>query len=349
MTLERGSITGIQMDLQDLDFNYPEELVATEPNRNYRTLLHEGSQVKEISPQQVLELFNRGDVLVINDTQVVKRRIFSEDQVEVLFLKPLGEQTWEVLFPARKFKVGQSLHLPDFIKMTLEDKGLPQRVKVSRELTDQYFMDHGELPLPPYIQKARERRHNVLADDQWYQTAWARNAGSFAAPTASLHFSNKDLENLKEKGVLIEKVTLHVGLGTFLPIKGTSLEEHKMHSEECFLPLKTLQTIEQAQDRGNRVFALGTTVARTLESWKKGYLQPAKEGGLRGETDIFIRPGFQFECVDVLMTNFHQPQSTLLALVAAFTGLDEVKRAYEWAIERRFQLFSYGDFSIWIR
>lgn len=337
------------MQLSDLDFIYPNELVSTQPTKTYRTLLSKGHCLSEISHQDVLELFNPGDVLVVNDTQVLKRRIFSASGVEVLFLKQLSLTQWQVLFAARGTAIGESLALPGDVTMQLIKKGLPQTVELSKQISEEYFDHQGELALPPYIQKAREQRHNVLDDNLWYQTQWAKNKGSFAAPTASLHFTNDDLTLLQQKGVKVVMVTLHVGLGTFLPIKSENLNEHVMHSEWCEISNQTQAIILQAKKHNKRIFALGTTVTRTLESWFHGFLSKNQEEQFLGETDIFIKPGFEFKCIDVLMTNFHQPKSTLLALVAAFAGLEHVKQAYSYAIEKRFKLFSYGDFSIWMK
>lgn len=323
--------------------------MATSPKADYRTLLSRSGELTELKPGQVIDLFKAGDVLVINDTKVLKRRVFSENALEILFLKQLDDYCWEVLYPARGMKVGQLLSLPSGITMTLEKKGLPQVVKLSEVVSENYFLECGELPLPPYIQKARNERHNVKDDSSWYQTEWAKSDGSFAAPTASLHFSNGDIEKIKAKGALVLPLTLHVGLGTFLPVKTDNLQDHKMHSEWCYISSETIEKANKAKQEGGKVFALGTTVTRALESYAAGMLEANDEGSFSGETDIFITPGFKYKFVDVLMTNFHQPKSTLLALVSAFAGLENVKKAYSWAIERKFRLFSYGDFSVWYK
>jgi len=335
----------------DLDFVYPEELVATEPSQDFRALLSRQGALSELtSKEEFLGLFQKGDVLVINDTQVEKRRVFLKSGLEVLFVRPHRGQNnvWEVLFPARSVKLGGSLELPGGVTATLQRKGLPQLVHLSQELTSEYFDTYGELALPPYIQKARGERHNREFDQKWYQTAWARNPGSQAAPTASLHFTSQDLEHLEAKGVFVEKLTLHVGLGTFLPVKTERLEEHPMHKEEVHIPAETLERVFQAQKQGQRIWALGTTVTRALETWSQGGLIQEAGRGVSGEADLFIRPGYSFQVVSGLLTNFHQPQSTLLALVAAFAGTEDVLKAYQWAIKRRFQLFSYGDLTVWM-
>lgn len=328
-------------------YSYPEELVGVEHRRDYRTMLSTASGPKELAPQDIFELFEPGDVLVVNDTQVVKRRVFSQEGFEVLFLEDLGDSKWQVLFPASRLKRDQSLQLPNAVELKLFQKGLPQVVELSQSIDDSYFEQFGEMALPPYIQKARGERHNNSSDEEWYQTAWAEKAGSCAAPTASLHFSNEDIEVLKAKGVQVLKVTLHVGLGTFLPVKSDNLLEHKMHKEWAHIPSDVIDAIQVAKQNGHRIFALGTTVTRTLESWPKGLLSQQDDGGFSGGTDLFIYPGFDFKVVDVLMTNFHQPESTLLALVAGFAGYERVMADYKWAIENKFRLFSYGDFSVW--
>ncbi|MFP5518975.1 MAG: tRNA preQ1(34) S-adenosylmethionine ribosyltransferase-isomerase QueA [Bdellovibrionia bacterium] len=335
------------MKLTDLDFTYPDELIATEPQRPSRVMLVQGEQPQEITLSDLLASFDAGDVLVINDTLVLKRRVFVGD-LEVLFLKSQNQKVWEVLFPSRKFKVGDTFEMPLGVKMTLVAKGRPQLVETSEALSEDYFSKVGELPLPPYIQKAREARHNVDQDQSWYQTAWAQKAGSFAAPTASLHFSQEDLNQLRERGVDVCQVTLHVGLGTFLPVTAEDLDEHDMHSEFAEVSLETWQRVQAAKAGGKKVWALGTTAVRSLESVGHKIL-PWNEGtqSFCGETKLLIQPGYQWQVVDVLMTNFHQPQTTLLALVSAFAGLENVQRCYQWAIERKFKLFSYGDLSVW--
>ncbi len=219
------------MKITDLNFAFPEELIATEPQRPSRVMWVEKDSVPvEISLQTLLERIPAGDVFVVNNTQVLKRRVFAGD-IEILFLKKLNDLDWDVLFPSKKFKLGAILELPLGVTMTLIEKGRPQKVRLNQEVSEEYFQKIAELPLPPYIQKARAQRHTVEADESWYQTAWAKTPGSFAAPTASLHFSAEDMAALKNKGVEIHEVTLHVGLGTFLPVTAEDLNDHDMHEE----------------------------------------------------------------------------------------------------------------------
>ena len=326
--------------ISELHFDYPEELVGTRPQRPARVTFVEKGQPVEITISELLEKIPAGDVLVVNDTRVLKRRVFAEG-FEILFLKNLNDPfDWEVLFPSKNLKVGAEVELPLGQKMTLIEKGRPQKIRTHEVLTESYFEKVAELPLPPYIQKARGERHNVSEDLNWYQTAWAEKPGSLAAPTASLHFSSDDLSLLKNRGVIVETITLHVGLGTFLPLTAEAVEKKALHFETVEIKEKTWENILNAKKNGNSVWALGTTVTRSLES-------AALKNQLQFETDLFIQPGFEFKIVDRLLTNFHQPESSLLALVMAFAGMENVKRVYNWAIQKKMKLFSYGDLSVW--
>jgi S-adenosylmethionine:tRNA ribosyltransferase-isomerase len=339
----------------DLDYLFPAELIATEPRADYRILkgaMSASEKPVELNLGELFALFKSGDVLVINDTRVVKRRVFAGD-LEILFIEPVqgAERAWRVLFPARDLKVGAKIALPGGLTATLKEKGLPQTLEVDGELAPEYFTVHGEFALPPYIQKARGERHSQDQDAKWYQTAWAdqNKSGSCAAPTASLHFSESDLAKLKAKGVQIHRLTLHVGIGTFLPVKTDNLEDHKMHGEYIEIPASTLAAIKAAKQNGAKIWALGTTVARSLESYGQSLLEIDSSGRATGLSSLFIKPGFEWQWVDGLLTNFHQPKSTLVALVAAFAGLENVLASYAYAVEKRFRLFSYGDLSVWIK
>lgn len=340
------------MKLQELEFNYPEELVAQHPAEDSRIMFVQDRKRKEISKSELLAYIPSGDVFVINDTKVIKRRVFGKtvdgDDVEILFIEHLGPLTWSVLAPMRKHDVTKPFLLPDDIQVKVVSLGIPQTVEVSRELTNEYFQEFGELPLPPYILKARNNVHNIEGDENWYQTQWAEIPGSQAAPTASFHFTRQDLEQLQSRGVKVERLTLHVGLGTFLPVRVEDLNDHQMHAEYVQIPRQTWDSVQSAQKHGRHIWSLGTTVARSLEACALGHLNPTQEG-FSGTTDILIQEGFQFKVVDRLLTNFHQPRSTLLALVCGFYDKTTVFRAYEWAIEQKFRLFSYGDLSVWIK
>lgn len=299
----------------------------------------------------LMKLIESGDHLVVNDTRVLKRRVFSAADLEILFLGPVdGERRrWRVLCPSSRWKDGVVQALPEGVGLRLLERGRTQIVESDRPLDESYFEANGEMPLPPYIQKARGDRHHRSLDSAQYQTRWARRDGSLAAPTASLHFSGTDLELLRENGVTVATITLHVGLGTFLPITTSSLDEHVMHAEPVTITNEVWRDIQDARAAGHRVWALGTTVARSLEAAAAGKIARDATGGFEGETDLFIRPGHEWRVVDRLLTNFHQPRSTLLALLGAFAGLENVKRTYQWAIEREFRLFSYGDLTAWTR
>lgn len=314
--------------------------MGTSPQKPARVAFVDENDPDEITISELLEKIPAGDVLVINDTQVLKRRIFT-DGLEILFLKNLNDPyMWEVLFPSKNLKVGAEILLPLGQMMTLIEKGRPQKIRTLEILNDSYFEKIAELPLPPYIQKARGERHNVSEDSNWYQTAWAEKPGSLAAPTASLHFTNDDILVLKKRGVFVETITLHVGLGTFLPLTPEAIEKKALHYESVEISKKTWDVVLNAKKEGQKIWALGTTVTRSLES-------AALKNQLQFETDLFIQPGFEFKIVDRLMTNFHQPESSLLALVMAFSGIDKVKNVYKWAIENKMKLFSYGDLSVW--
>lgn len=335
------------MKLSDLDYPFPESLVATSPCYPPRVMLVNQGLPQEIPFQEISSFMQPGDTLVLNDTKVLKRRVFA-GEYEILFLKQLSPFEWEVLFPARHLNLQSQIALPEGLSMTLIKKGLPQIVRLSKEISESYFESHGDLPLPPYIQKLRDNRKNSADDRKWYQTQWAQNPGSFAAPTASLHFRESDIENFQNRGVHISKLTLHVGLGTFLPIKTEDLSCHEMHAEYVHIPSETIRNIHASKNSGRRVWAFGTTSARAIESYARGLLQQSPEGHFNGDTELFLKPGDAFKLVDVLLTNFHQPKSTLMALVATHSGLENVHRSYQWAIEHKFRLFSYGDLSIWM-
>lgn len=335
------------MKLSDLTYNFPEDLIALEPSRPTRVMwVDSEKQPVEITIDQLLQKIPTGDVLVINDTKVLKRRIFADGELEILFLdheiNSNVNKIWNVLFPSKKFNIGDQIRLPNGSKLTLLEKGLPQKVRVEPDLSEEDFNKYGELPLPPYIQKARHERHNVKDDEKWYQTAWAENAGSYAAPTASLHFTDHDIQKLIDRGVHVLKITLHVGLGTFLPVKTDDLDNHQMHGEVYQVSPEVWKKIKEVKNNNKGIWALGTTVTRTLET-------VARTEKLTGESKLLLQAGSEFKIVNRLLTNFHQPESTLLALVAGFTSLEKTKASYHWAIEKKFKLFSYGDLSVWIK
>jgi len=336
------------MQTYEFDYTYPNDLIALEPSRPSRVAFCQpGVPPRELTMDSLVRQFQKGDLLVINDSKVIPARVFTAAGDEILFLSSKDQVHWDVLFAARDHKAGAELLLPGGVTAILEQKGLPQKMRTSQPLDHAYFIQRGEFAVPPYIQEARNERRNRAQEAKWYQTAWADRRGSVAAPTASLHFTNEHLNTLRKSGVQIGKITLHVGAGTFLPVRGEKIEDHQMHSERVEIPLSVVNLLEQTRGRG-RVWALGTTVARALESLTAGHLE--RHGHhFCGDTKLFIYPPYQFSAVNALLTNFHQPRSTLLCLVAAFAGLDNVKDTYRWAIEQKFRLFSYGDLTAWIR
>jgi S-adenosylmethionine:tRNA ribosyltransferase-isomerase len=280
------------------------------------------------------EFLNPGDVIILNDTRVMQSRIFThlEDgrERELVVLEKHGDEPQRVMYRGK-------LHDNDKLYVENEEitvtkvlgNGIAE-VESATPLAD-LAEKYGTVPLPPYL-----HRDATEEDKKRYQTVWAKNMGSAAAPTASLNMTEELLEKLKKKGVIIKYLTLHVGLGTFLPIRSDKIEEHKMHSEWFNIPEDTLAEIKKAKAEKHRVIALGTTVARTLEYY-------GKTGKTNGEDDIFIYPGFKFTTIDALLTNYHAPKSTVLMLAAAFAGWDHLKNAYEHSIAEKYNFLSYGD------
>lgn len=332
------------MRTDQFSFDLPDELIAQHPpvERGGSRLLHvAGATLMDTQFSAVLALFQPGDVLVVNDTRVIKARLFghkeSGGKLEVLVERVLDAH--DVLAQIRAShapKTGSRLHLANCL--TVEVLGRQGEFFHLRFWDTANVLDllerHGQLPLPPYI------THGADSDDeQRYQTVFAREAGAVAAPTAGLHFTEALLAELRNRGIVIVPVTLHVGAGTFQPVRTELVAEHRMHSERFHVPESTVQAIQQAKQRGHKVIASGTTSLRALES-------AARTGELRagqGETDIFITPGYRFKVVDRLLTNFHLPQSTLLMLVCAFGGMENLLAAYRHAVIQRYRFFSYGD------
>jgi S-adenosylmethionine:tRNA ribosyltransferase-isomerase len=339
--------------LADFDFVLPQELIAQHPaaERSGSRLL-DGTHATPVDrifrdlPAQLRD----GDLLVFNDTKVVKARLFGEKptggKVELLVERVLpGNQVAAHMRVSKKPEVGTTLALTgsagsnDGLSATLlgrwpDKEGALFRFVLSNNSGDDPYMlmeKHGHVPLPPYITHA-----DSPDDAQRYQTVFARAPGAVAAPTAALHFDHPLLAELDRRGVQRASVTLHVGAGTFQPVKTENIAEHRMHSEWYEVPAATQQAIADCRRRGGRIVAVGTTTVRTLESW-------ARTGIASGDTTIFITPGFQFKVVDLLITNFHLPKSTLMMLVSAFAGYQHIKALYQHAITRQYRFFSYGD------
>lgn len=335
------------MLVSEFDYLLPPELIAQEPvePRDHSRLLVLDRGQRSIVDHYFYEIpsfFNRGDLLVFNDTRVIPARLFArkeggEAKVEVFLIRQIKQNEWECLIrPGKRGKPGVKLIFPQGVigEVTGIVEGGGRIVKFPSELDFKMWLaEAGQTPLPPYI-------HNKLVDPERYQTIYSRYEGSVAAPTAGLHFTNGLLEQLKEKGVQLGFLTLHVGLGTFRPVKTELVEDHPMHPEYFTLPVGLVQLIEQTKKAGGRVFAVGTTVVRVLES------QAQDNGRLiagSGETAIFIYPGFCFKVVDGLITNFHLPKSTLLMLVSAFADKQFIMESYQHAVQERYRFFSFGD------
>lgn len=353
------TMSSTDLALSALNFEYPENLVAQERALFSRIMYFDESLGPvEINRGELLSYLRPGDLWVVNETKVLRRRVFTLEGLEILFIKSLNSDRtkWEVLCPSSRWSEGASQTASiitgdssgdRLMKFEIVKRGRPQEIICSEPFTEELFDAMAELPLPPYIQKARGQRHTRWADETQYQSLWAKEPGSLAAPTASFHFDQEFVEAVRAKGVEVVPITLHVGLGTFLPVTVENLSQHVMHPEFVSIPSATIEALAKARASGARIFAIGTTVARSLESIGRGFFKEQLNGALEGETTLMISPGHEWRMVDVLLTNFHQPQSTLLALVAAFSSLENVMTAYRWAIDREFRLFSYGDLSIW--
>ena len=337
------------MKTSDFYYDLPKELIAQDPleDRSASRLMHLDKTTGEYKHghfRDILQYLKPGDCLVINDTKVIPARLYgskvgTDAAIEILLLKRKENDIWETLVkPGKKCKVGTVISFGDGILtgevVDIVDEG--NRLiqfhydGIFEEILDQL----GEMPLPPYI-------HEKLKDKERYQTVYSKELGSAAAPTAGLHFTKEMLAKLKEKGVKEAYVTLHVGLGTFRPVKEDDVLQHQMHSEHYHLPQETVDMIRETKANGGRVIAVGTTSCRTLEA-----VATAHNGELvadDGYTDIFIYPGYSFKVLDGLITNFHLPESTLIMLISAFLGYEKTMYAYEIAVKERYRFFSFGD------
>ena len=328
--------------LSDFDFDLPQELIAQFPlpERSASRLLHvDSNALVDRAFADIVELIAPGDLLVFNDTRVLKARFYGAKEtggkIEVLVERVLDNRT--VLAQVRASKspsAGTKLRLADAFDVTVGERaGEFFTLTFPGDVFD-LIEAHGRLPLPPYIEHAADQ-----VDEQRYQTVYAREPGAVAAPTAGLHFDQPLLDKLRDKGVNFAYVTLHVGAGTFQPVRSENLAEHKMHSEWYTISQETVDAVRAAKAAGRKVIAVGTTSMRALESASQsGRLEAGSN-----DTNLFITPGYVFKTVDRLITNFHLPKSTLLMLVSAFAGYDRIRAAYQHAIDRRYRFFSYGD------
>jgi len=336
------------MHLSDYDYNLPEELIAQTPikNRDESKLLvldKENGKIEHKKFKNIIDYLNSGDVLVLNDTKVIPARLIGIKEetnatIELLLLKDLGEDTWECLSrPAKRLKIGTIVTFGDGLLKAEVIKKLDEgmvHVKLIYEGILMEILDKlGEMPLPPYI-------HEKLAEKDRYQTVYARNIGSAAAPTAGLHFTNELLEELSNKGIIITYVTLHVGIGTFRPVEVDNILEHHMHSEYYEMNEETANILNKAQEENRRIIAVGTTSTRVLETIRHKYDKFIPSSG---NTDIFIYPGYEYKAIDCLITNFHLPKSTLLMLVSALASKEYIFNAYKDAVLNKYRFFSFGD------
>lgn len=334
------------MKKSDFYFELPEELIAQSPmkERDHSRLLVLNRKDHSMKDDYFYDLdhyLKPGDTLVLNDTKVMPARLFGhrenkEEEIEVLLLHPDENNCWECLIrPGRKMKIGTEIIFSDELSGVVRDITETGNRMIELQYQGNLYeiLDRiGNMPLPPYITKK-------LEDKNQYQTIYSKYIGSSAAPTAGLHFTSSLLKKLRAMGVNIAYVTLHVGLGTFRPVREENIEDHHMHSEHYHLSQATIDMIEQTKARGNRVIAVGTTSVRTLESAAaSGTLQAGEN-----DTDIFIYPGFEFKVVDAMITNFHLPESTLMMLISAFYSREEIMKAYEHAIQEKYRFFSFGD------
>ena len=334
------------MKKSDFYFDLPEELIAQTPleKRDHSRLLHLERNTGHVEHRNFFHLpeyLREGDCLVLNNSRVLPARLFGTRSgggvVEVLLLRDLGDGRWECMTrPGKKTRPGTVLNFADEMSACVEAvaEGGNRVIQFKYEGIFLEVLERlGKMPLPPYI-KAE------LQDKERYQTVYSRELGSAAAPTAGLHFTKELLEQLQQKGVNICYVTLHVGLGTFRPVKEEEITDHEMHSEYCVMPEETAAMISKTKKAGGRVVCVGTTSCRTVESFANddGSMDPKS-----GWTNIFIYPGYRFKCMDALITNFHLPESTLIVLVSAFAGREEVLNAYQCAVEERYRFFSFGD------
>lgn len=337
------------MDIKDFDYELPEELIAQTPleNRDSSRLLvmdKESGKVIHEHFKDIISYLHKGDVLVLNNTKVIPARIIGIKEetnavIELLLLKDLGNNKWEVLSrPAKRLKVGTTVSFGEgLLKAKVIEKfdaGITH-IEFSYEGILMEILDKlGTMPLPPYI-------HEKLDDQSRYQTVYAQVSGSAAAPTAGLHFTQELLNQIEDKGVIVTFVTLHVGLGTFRPVEVENIKDHQMHSEFYQMNKETADILNKAKKEGRRIIAVGTTSTRTLETIATKYDGKFKE--CSGDTNIFIYPGYKFKAVDCLITNFHLPKSTLVMLVSALSSRENILNAYKEAIKNKYRFFSFGD------
>jgi len=337
------------MLVSEFDFDLPSELIAQAPMRprDGARLLHAGDGLHDHIISDLPNLLDPGDLLVCNDTRVIPARLTGRrgeegGKVEVTLMRPSETGSWQALArPAKKLKLGDAITFaPDFSARVI-DKGdggeVTLEFNLAGDLLQAALEAHGVMPLPPYIKRGQDGDNRDRAD---YQTAFAQRDGAVAAPTAGLHFTDRLLAALADRGVGLTRITLHVGPGTFLPVRVEDTSDHRMHAEWGEIDVETADAVNAAKAAGGRIIAIGSTSLRLLETaaGEDGRMAP-----FSGDTDIFITPGYRFKCVDRMLTNFHLPKSTLFMLVAAFAGLERMQAAYGHAIQSGYRFYSYGD------
>lgn len=336
------------MKVEDFDYNLPEELIAQKPllQRDSSKLLVLDKKTGELEHKHfsdIIDYLEKGDTLVLNDTKVLPARLIGEKEetkaiIEVLLLKNTDSDNWECLVkPARRVKVGTTVIFGNGkLKATCikeEDQGIRYFTFSYEGIFLEVIEELGTMPLPPYI-------HEKLEDQTRYQTVYAKEIGSAAAPTAGLHFTNELLEKIIKKGINIAYVTLHVGLGTFRPVNVENIEDHQMHSEYYHMTKEVAELLTKTKEEGHKIISVGTTSTRTLETIMTKYNKFCECSGF---TNIFIYPGYEFKAIDRLITNFHLPKSTLVMLVSALAGKENILNAYKIAVENKYRFFSFGD------
>ena len=333
------------MNINDFNYKLPQNLIAQEPpakREEARLIVSSGDMIFHKTFNNCIDYINEGDLLVLNNTRVIPARLYGKKiptgaKIELLLLEEIENKTWRCMTkPAKRLKTGDKLLLKDSLMegtITGKEEGGIRLIKFQEKNYWEKILKTGEVPLPPYIKKN-------LDDKERYQTIYSRISGSVAAPTAGLHFTESLLKKLREKGVTIAKLTLHVGPGTFRPVQCEKIEEHKMHKEFAFITEEEAEKINYIRSRGGKIIAVGTTSVRTLETGadEKGIIRPIKQ-----KTDKFIYPGYKFKAVDAIITNFHLPKSTLFMLVCAFTGIKKAHEIYQKAIEQKYRFYSFGD------
>lgn len=339
------------MDVAAFDFDLPSERIAqhpAQPRESARLLSVDGTILSDHRIADLPALVRPGDIIVVNDTKVIPARLYGkrgEAGVEVTLHKALGDGDWLAFArPAKKLREGDTIQFDGAFSASVAEKREAGEVRLVFDIKGDAFyasIDRaGVMPLPPYIKRQKADHEADVEDRQDYQTHFAREPGAVAAPTASLHFTEDLCRSIEKAGASFAALTLHVGAGTFLPVKVENTDDHVMHAETGFLSQNLADRLNEAKRQGGRIIAVGTTVLRLLESAvdAEGVIHP-----FEGETDIFITPGYRFRTADLLLTNFHLPKSTLFMLICAFGGTDAMKAAYRHAIDSRYRFYSYGD------